>query len=742
MRGSLEMVLALAVVAGCDEAPVPCHPPDDVPGITVADVGKVDLLFVVDNSGSMSEEQVALAYELPRMIQILASGDVDEDGDNLDALDFDGVRDLHVGVVTTDMGTGGHAAPSCARPDLGDDGVLRTSGRTDLPGCSATYPNILDFRADSGVEPDAFAASVGCVATVGTSGCGFEQPLEAMLKALTPTARQTWTHPDFVPVGDPAAPEGLARPFFGGSSPHGNVANDGFVRDSSVLAIVTLSDEEDCSAHDPELFDPASVRYGETELNLRCFTYPEALHPIERYVNGLLQLRARPERLVFAPIVGIPVDLAPLPGETPDWDALAAPDCAARDPRMCERIDPTLGSRLVPSCSTGHGIAFPPVRIARVARELAARGANASVQSICDESYRGAVDAIVRQVRSGLASHCPSGRALPIAPDGSVPCHLIVELQAGEECDPEAGLTPTLDADGRPALRDGRALCTLAQLVPESREPGAEPPLGPGWYYDDFTTSGDRSCDAPSTEAPRVRFAGTQPPSGSNVSLVCSTPADGMGTECRPGVPDADPCPELRAESVPLACDPLRHACGVECASHADCADAGLVGWACDTRALGEGRARLRRRRAHLRLLRATDLRVSARRGGDRLASPAVMCHRSGRARAADRLRSAADRRRVECVALGRARERARRRIERRRDARRGPARGAWAPPRRRRRALSLGPNRDASALAVGADRPSAPTSFGDEKVRKSGSRPLSSGRHQRHLLRPWHGGL
>ncbi|MCZ7686764.1 MAG: hypothetical protein M5U28_51655 [Sandaracinaceae bacterium] len=32
----------------------------------------------------------------------------------------------------------------------------------------------------------------------------------------------------------------------------------------------------------------------------------------------------------------------------------------------------------------------------------------------------------------------------------------------------------------------------------------------------------------------------------------------------------------------------MRHACGVECASHADCADAGLVGWACDTRALGE----------------------------------------------------------------------------------------------------------------------------------------------------------
>ncbi len=96
--------------------------------IRVTTVDEVDLLFVVDNSSSVLDEQAALAAELPRMIRILASGDVDEDGDDLDESDFDGARDLDVGVITTDMGALGNALPTCDRPEFGDDGILRTQG--------------------------------------------------------------------------------------------------------------------------------------------------------------------------------------------------------------------------------------------------------------------------------------------------------------------------------------------------------------------------------------------------------------------------------------------------------------------------------------------------------------------------------------------------------------------------------------------------------------------------------------
>ena len=54
----------------------------------------LDILFVVDNSPSMIEEQQALATSFPRMIDALATLD-------------DGLPNLHIGVVTSDLGTSG-----------------------------------------------------------------------------------------------------------------------------------------------------------------------------------------------------------------------------------------------------------------------------------------------------------------------------------------------------------------------------------------------------------------------------------------------------------------------------------------------------------------------------------------------------------------------------------------------------------------------------------------------------------
>ncbi|MCZ7683534.1 MAG: hypothetical protein M5U28_34015 [Sandaracinaceae bacterium] len=421
------IVLSLAA-AGCIERegrPVnPCTQVTVADRIEVNNVDKVDLLFMIDNSNSMTEEQVSLAAEIPDMIRILTSGDFDGNPDVVGPEDFDPVRDLNVGVITSDMGTGGFTVPTCARSDFGDDGILRTQGRTDMTGCSATYPNILNFRADSGVTPDAFARDVTCVANMGTGGCGFEQQLEAILKAVTPTGPQTWTRADFVPVGTSGAPHGLHRPFFRMSSPHGNVANDGFVRDNSVLAIIPLTDEEDCSAHDPELFNPSSPTYSGTDLNLRCFAHGEAaLHPISRYAQGLLQLRAREQLLIYAPIVGIPVDLAPGAGERPNWDLLVG-ETSVRDPRMVEQVDPAMPNRLVPSCNTANGIAFPPVRIVRVAQQLSAAGAGVTVQSICQDSFAAALREIIVQIRSALGAACLP-RRLNVEADGSVACDVL-----------------------------------------------------------------------------------------------------------------------------------------------------------------------------------------------------------------------------------------------------------------------------------------------------------------------------
>ncbi len=331
--------------------------------------GDLDVLLVVDDSNSMGEEQGSLAAELPRMARILATGDLDGDGTQ----DFPALKSVRVGVVSSDMGAGA-SVPTCDA-GLGDDGILRTAGHGDT--CAASYPSFAELRADDpSADVDAFVDQVSCVATIGTGGCGFEQQLEAALKALTPS-----TSP---------------LRFADGTLGQGDRANAGFLRDSSVLATIVLTDENDCSAADRTLFDPASTDYTEP-LNLRCMAHPEALHPTSRYVDGLRALRADPSDVIFAAISGVPTDLVSDPA---DYDALMS------DPRMTETIDSSSAGDLVPSCNVeGLGTAFPPTRIVEVARGF---GDNGVVQSICQADFTPAIDAVLTRVAARVSGACTS----------------------------------------------------------------------------------------------------------------------------------------------------------------------------------------------------------------------------------------------------------------------------------------------------------------------------------------------
>ncbi|MFK7984589.1 MAG: hypothetical protein AB8I08_01075 [Sandaracinaceae bacterium] len=585
----LAMVAVPALATGCLERqgrPVaPCTNVTIGQAIQVNNVDKVDLLFMVDNSNSMTEEQASLAIEFPRMINILASGDFDQDGSLDGEDDFEPVRDLNVGVITSDMGTGGHTVPTCARSDFGDDGVLRTQGRTDISGCMATYPMFLNFRPADGGSATDFASDVACVANTGTGGCGFEQQLEAILKAGSPTAPTSWTAADYSPPNP-----GFFRNTFG----HGDMANNGFFRENAVLALIPVTDEEDCSAANTDLFNPASMAFGATDLNLRCFVHSaEALHPISRYVEGFINLRSREGLLIYAPIVGIPVDLVAPAGSSPDYDRLVGP-AGTRDERMEERVDPAMPTRLVPSCNVpGRGQAFPPVRMVRVAQELEARGAGVTVQSICQESFQGALTEIIRQIKSALGAACLP-RQLNLEADGSVACDVLVVMPAGQACSDLPGATEQI-VDGAPVSDEGRAVCVLEPLLPDSRAPGSPAPGGAGWYYDNFTTEGQANCQE-AVDSPWQRIAFTaQPPSGAEVRLECfqSVQATGegditIGTFCDPASDTVCPTGMVPAGGSALSCDPIARTCGVQCANDADCRAAGLVGFVCDTRPLGE----------------------------------------------------------------------------------------------------------------------------------------------------------
>ena len=318
--------------------------------------GPVDVLFVIDNSNDMAEQHVELGRQLPAFIEaLLAPPDRDGDG----AGDWQPADSVQLGVVTTDMGTGGFTVPTCTEPNFGDDGILRTVGNTGISDCAASYPPFLSARPGDDVA--AVSTALRCVAVMGTGGCGFEQQLEATLKAVTPATSPT--------------------EFVMGTRGQADRANAGFVRPDSLLAVVLLTTEVDCSAADPELFNPSSEVYG-GNLGLRCVLHPGAMHPVSRYADGLLALRAdRRDQLVYALIAGVPTDLIGAPMRT-DWDAMLA------DPRMQVMPDPEEPRRIAPSCNVpGRGLTHPPRRMVEVARSLEAQGAIAVVQSICQLDY-------------------------------------------------------------------------------------------------------------------------------------------------------------------------------------------------------------------------------------------------------------------------------------------------------------------------------------------------------------------
>ncbi|MEO1233281.1 MAG: hypothetical protein AAFZ18_30725, partial [Myxococcota bacterium] len=198
--------LLLALLAGCPEATAPegrdaetgldAGAVSDVPSLDGGegppDAGPseslehVDLLWVVDPSSSVSGAELQLSSYLEVLTTGL-TGRVDE---------------IHAGVITADLGAFGFPVSGCSA--TGDDGVLRQAGNTSLGGCSMNYPPYLRLVPSEVSEEDraaaiaSFAFDLGCIAT-GASGCGFEQPLEAALKALTPTQAQPWTASSFSP---------------------------------------------------------------------------------------------------------------------------------------------------------------------------------------------------------------------------------------------------------------------------------------------------------------------------------------------------------------------------------------------------------------------------------------------------------------------------------------------------------------------------------------------------------------
>lgn len=202
---------------------------------------KIDFLWVVDNSGSMCEEQQRLR---------------DSTAGFIDALD--GIsQDYHMAVVTTDMVDPSQSGRFQTRPV--DGAGPSCTINVDISHCPEELPSVLAGPSGDAAQ---FASDLGCLLTQGTEGYGFEMGLEAMKVALSPERLQG--------------------------------ANSGFLRDDALLVIFFITDENDCS--DRGQLDKTSGNV--------CEWFSDDLVPVQEYVDFLSDLKGSSGNVLVGGILG------------------------------------------------------------------------------------------------------------------------------------------------------------------------------------------------------------------------------------------------------------------------------------------------------------------------------------------------------------------------------------------------------------------------------------------------------
>jgi hypothetical protein len=161
---------------------------------------KVDFLFVVDNSGSMGDDQVNLVNNFPNFINGIQTT-------------LENVDEYQVGVVTTDA----YAGNSNGCNQLGAL-VTRTGGSQSSNMTCGPYANGMNFMT----EQDNLAMEFACAAQVGSDGNGIEMGMNAMEIAV---------RGDLGGVGQ---------------------CNEGYIREDALLVVVIITDEWD-GPGDPDI---------------------------------------------------------------------------------------------------------------------------------------------------------------------------------------------------------------------------------------------------------------------------------------------------------------------------------------------------------------------------------------------------------------------------------------------------------------------------------------------------------
>jgi hypothetical protein len=388
---------------------------------------KLDVLFVIDNSGQMGQPQFQLAQTMPQLETLLAGLSLDvqvmftttDNGNPLctpfQPRGYEPARGAPISTACSDrlesftgLGTTPEEVPEVC---LGT--CPMASAPVGDPFVAFGGPDVSNVDADGdGVFDETTAHALACLAPMGINGCGYEQPLEAMIQALNPDS-----------------------PWNGGARP--------FLRDDAMLAIVLVTTEMDCSvsnydimmdeslqAIDPDTLEPGPSSAICWNAGMACKgpdaggTYEncqptdlDALRPISRYLNYLVdELRENQGKdVVMLQIVGVPSVTAhaaelprtPIEGGVLDlvyrrWRDGEYPEGDIVPEEFAEGVDAEekeFSFGIGPGCTqpsdAGHIQAIVPGRLREVCEGLNVSddlaGTRCCIESVCDNNYTGAI---------------------------------------------------------------------------------------------------------------------------------------------------------------------------------------------------------------------------------------------------------------------------------------------------------------------------------------------------------------
>ncbi len=476
----------------------------------------VDILFVIDNSGSMGEEQATLAQNFASFINVLEQPEVE--------------ANYRIGITTTDNGNpwcgttgpegGALRLTSClSRPtEFVFDGATVIDAFADA--CEAVCPPewtniaIVPSEVDGQNEPaprpwlesiegktnlpDGLSTvqAFQCFGPQGIDGCGFESHLESMWKSL----RRSQTD------GDEAF---------------------GFIRANAILSIVHLTDEVDCSFNndwetiflpdgdrtfwsDPMAASPTSavcwnagvacsgsdclpvnLDVAGNEITSDAAADDDAvLRPLKRYTDIVQELETNKQTI------------------TPDQEVLVAVIGGVNSDGTVTYQDSLTDAQfqadfgIGPGCESTAGKAVPPVRLKAFADAFKV-GTQRNLFSICDSDYSPALEAIALAIADQVRPAC-----MPACVADSDPT-------TPEELDPQCNLVQSAPrADGS----------FEETTIPECVGDGTEVPEGENVCYqalvgeamDDFCIESGFNL-----QFQLIRREGFPAPGGTSVNATC-----------------------------------------------------------------------------------------------------------------------------------------------------------------------------------------------------------------------------